>query len=167
MAGGRPSIPTYLAGAPNCMMSAKRMQVKSKVINIIINLSVSGRISADEIIKAGAKTVNDIVSYESNGIRCNVYVVNYSKSDDNYAGVFIKIKDSNAPLNRLNIAYPIINPSMTRRHFFKWMETYDKGIDPSFAVGYGCPVKITAEEVIRAGIFGNNTPLEIYNPFQN
>lgn len=162
VAGGRPSIPTYLAGAPNCMMSAKRAQIKSRVINILFNAAVSDGNSVDKVAKASAKIASIINSYEQANVRCNLYI---SCNTESWKGqklnLFIKLKDAGAPLNRLNIAYPMINPSMLRRHILRWVETTPE-VHNSFCNSYGHPINVDAKSDVVRKVF-HNAPCEVYN----
>src|SRR5574344_2337212 len=50
--GGFPLVPVYLTGVPKNMLASKKISVKTKVINIIYNISVPGSLDAVDIIKA-------------------------------------------------------------------------------------------------------------------
>src|SRR5574344_1707547 len=122
--GGLPLVPVYLTGVPKNMLASKKIVIKTKVINIIYNISVPGSLKASSIVKAGAKMVSIIRYLEKNGIRVNLYtiVAIWDRGSGHKCAFYVKIKDAGAPLNLLNIAYPIINPSMLRRHGLKWLE---------------------------------------------
>lgn len=135
--GCLPNIPLYLIGAPNNMLNFKRTQTKSKVINILVNIAVSYDITAKEIIEAGANIASVVRELEKNGIRVNLYISCFSKKSNDYIGFIANIKKSSAPLNMLNIAYPLINPSMLRRHYFKFVETIPVQISEQFLGSYG------------------------------
>ena len=140
--GGFPLVPVYLTGVPKNMLASKKITTKTKVINIIYNIGVPGCLETAEIIKAGANMVSIIRYLERNGIRVNLYTI-WSTWDKRYlhrCAFFVKIKDAGAPLNLLNIAYPIINPSMLRRHAFRWLETIPTKIPKSYIYGYGSVV---------------------------
>ena len=140
--GGFPLVPVYLTGVPKDMLASKKIVTKTKVINIIYNISVPGSLEASSIVKAGANMVSIIRYLERNGIRVNLYTIwaTWDKRSLHRCAFFVKIKDAGAPLNLLNIAYPIINPSMLRRHGFKWLETIPTKIPNSYTYGYGSPV---------------------------
>lgn len=132
-----PNIPLYLIGTPNNMLNFKRAKAKSKVLNLVVNAAVPGNVEAYEIIEAGSNIASIIKEVEKMGIRVNLYVSFFSKSKEDYLGVLINIKKSSAPLNMLNISYPLINPSMLRRHFFRYIETAPVDINKSITTGYG------------------------------
>lgn len=135
--GCLPNIPLYLIGAPNNMLNFKRTQTKSKVINILVNIAVSYDVTAKEIVEAGANIASVVRELEKNGIRVNLYVSCFSKKLNDYIGFVANIKKSSAPLNMLNITYPLINPSMLRRHFFRYIETVPVKIDKGYTENYG------------------------------
>ena len=140
--GGFPLVPVYLTGVPKNMLASKKIVTKTKVINIIYNISVPGSLEASRIVKAGANMVSIIRYLEKNGIRVNLYTIwaTWDMKSGHRCAFFVKIKDAGAPLNLLNIAYPIINPSMLRRHGFKWLETIPIKIPSDYSKGHGSPV---------------------------
>ena len=140
--GGFPLVPVYLTGVPKNMLASKKISIKTKVINIIYNISVPGSLIASSIVKAGANMVSIIRYLEKNGIRVNLYTIwaTWDKKSGHRCAFYVKIKDAGAPLNLLNIAYPIINPSMLRRHGFKWLETIPTKIPDNYSGTYGSPV---------------------------
>ena len=140
--GGFPLVPVYLTGVPKNMLASKKIAIKTKVINIIYNISAPGSLKASSIVNAGANMVSIIRYLEKNGIRVNLYTIwaTWDKKSGHRCAFFVKIKDAGAPLNLLNIAYPIINPSMLRRHGFKWLETIPTKIPDRYCLGYGSPV---------------------------
>lgn len=135
--GCLPNIPLYLIGAPNNMLNFKRTPIKSKIINMLVNIAVPHNITAKEIIKAGANIASIVRELEKNGIRVNLYVSCFVKKSNDYIGFVANIKKSSAPLNMLNIAYPLINPSMLRRHYCRFLETIPVKISERFLGSYG------------------------------
>lgn len=139
--GCLPNIPLYLIGTPNNMLNFKRSKVKNKVLNLVVNAGVTYDVECEQIIEAGANIASIIKKLERNNIRVNLYVSFFTKTRGNdYLGVLINIKKSSAPLNMLNISYPLINPSMLRRHFLRYVETVPAKIDKSIVKTYGQPV---------------------------
>lgn len=135
--GCLPNIPLYLIGVPNNMLNFKRAPAKSKIINILVNIAVSYDITANQIIEAGANISSIIRELEKNGIRVNLYASCFANRKNDYIGFVINLKKSSAPLNMLNITYPLINPSMLRRHYFKFVETIPAKISSKFVGSYG------------------------------
>lgn len=138
--GCLPNIPLYLIGAPNNMLNFKRVPQKSRILNLVVNASVDYRITVNQIAEAGSNIASIIKELEKNKIRVNLYIACFVKSKDDYIGTLINIKKSSSPLNMLNIAYPLINPSMLRRHFTRYIETVPVEINKRFTRGYGSPI---------------------------
>lgn len=135
--GCLPNIPLYLIGAPNNMLNFKRTPVKSRILNLVVNLAVSHKTTTNEIIEAGSNIASIIKELEKNNIRVNLYIACFLTSKTDYIGVLINVKKSSAPLNMLNIAYPLINPSMLRRHLFRYIETVPAKINKEYTKYYG------------------------------
>ena len=148
--GGFPLVPVYLTGVPRNMLASKKITTKTKVISILYNQVASCSVDANDIVSVGAKIVSIIRFLEKNQIRCNLYVSIVSTASAEGGQTIscaVKIKDAGAPLNLLNIAYPLINPSMLRRHMFRWEETKEK-VCEAFTRVYGYPRSINKESEI-------------------
>lgn len=120
-----PNIPAYLSGNPNNMFSVRSQSYKStKVINLIINNTVPYYVGGDELAEFGVNLLNVVAALESKGYRLNVYITDTSYFDKskNTGVIVVKIKDSGKPLNVTKVAYPLANPSFSRRHFRNWIE---------------------------------------------
>ena len=170
VAGGFPLVPVYLTGVPKNMLASKKITTKTKVISIVYNLSVCGNISSKDIVVAGAKVASIIKYLEAKGIRCNLYVADVARSvysDRQVISFAVKIKDAGAPLNLLNIAYPLINPSMLRRHGFRFIETCPVAVSDGIARGYGVPGELNKHSDVCEKIGNNvtviNTSYAIYS----
>lgn len=123
--GHTPIVGAYLAGDPVCMLAKKNRQTRARVITIIYNTSVHCGIGANDMAKAGANLLAAINQIEANGIRVNLYASDVTKTPDRKNEnliVAVKIKKDSQPLNLMQIAYPIANPSFLRRHIFRITE---------------------------------------------
>ena len=141
--GFAPNVPAYIAGTPNSMINMRQIKTKQRVINVLYNASVSGFVSAENIISATSKMLSAIMIIESSGIRVNMYIgeLTYCDETSQKFGWILRIKDSGQKLDTLKMSYPLAHPSMLRRHGFRAMEIAE-GIDKAFAEhGYGRPVK--------------------------
>lgn len=121
-----PNVPAYLSGDPNNMFSVRSQSYKStKVINLIINNTVSSEVDADDLAEYGVKILNIAQALESKGYRMNIYASTLAsfKDSKNQGILLVKIKDSGKPLNLTKVAYPLANPSFLRRHILRWIET--------------------------------------------
>lgn len=139
--GSMPNVPAYIIGVPNNMLNFRREPRPSNIVNIVYNITVSSDKKGDDMATAGAKIASIIKGIERNNIRVNLWVGFASKDrgTNNVSGAFVCIKQAAAPLNMLNIIYPIVHPSMLRRHFFKYLEKSPIKLSDSFPCSYGSP----------------------------
>lgn len=135
-----PNIPAYLSGNPNNMFFVRSQSYKStKVVSLIINNTVPYTVGGDELAAFGVNLLNVVTALESKGYRLNVYITDTSYFDKskNTGVLVVKIKDSGKPLNLTKVAYPIANPSFSRRHCRNWIEK--NGNLKSKGYGFGLP----------------------------
>lgn len=139
-----PNIGAYMTGHPKNMINIKteKRAVKTKVINMVINTSVSARYTKDDIVRLGAATLLQIIRLERNGFKVNLYVASKTEYKGNKSICFTKVKNSSENLNLLKIAYPIVHPSFHRRHMFAVLERTIKIDD-----GYGYPELIDSQDL--------------------
>lgn len=129
-----PNVPNMMVGSPLTMINAKRDGISKKIVNIFLNIRVSGFIDKDEIIRIGTKYLNVIDLLEKNGYRCNLYSGCANEKYGKHSLLMVRVKTDREPLNLKKICFTIANPSMQRRLKFKWMEVND---GPDFTDGYG------------------------------
>lgn len=136
--GAVPHVPNYIAGIPTNMIAIRRVKVKERVTDVFFNMCISCDVSTEEIIETTIELFKAIMTIESSGTRVNLYageaVIN--KSHTQVAGMAIKIKNATQPIDIVKMVYPLVNPSMLRRHHFRWLEV-TKGIEKDFHNGYG------------------------------
>ena len=135
-----PSVPNYLHGVPANMMRVVREPRRNPVIDIYVESSIYAGIDVDSVAQKAAIIANVIYATEMEGVRVNLYAVNTSHDHHDtgkaYAMV-VKIKDADAPLNLLNIAFCVCNRAMHRSVFLQWLERHaDNRIS-----GYGAPMR--------------------------
>ena len=148
--GYLPMVGAYLTGRPNCMKRRVRQYVPKRVISVVYNACAPWYVAKSDMALASAKLLSAILRIENSGVRVNLYLSDIGQSGGHDAGFIVKIKDSGQRLNILSMAYPMIHPSMHRRHFFRYLEVTE-GMPTSFVHGYGCPVKETStmQNVLR------------------
>jgi hypothetical protein len=135
-----PSVPNYLRGVPANMMRVVREPRRNPVIDIYVENSIYDGIDVNKVAEKAAIIANVIYATEMEGVRVNLYSVNTSH-DHHVTGkayaMICKIKDADAPLNLLNIAFCVCNKAMHRSIFLKWLECHaDNRIS-----GYGAPMR--------------------------
>lgn len=135
--GCLPHIPNYLRGVPNSMMQIKSNARKKPIINIFVECTINDGINTTELAKKCAIIANSIAAIELNGYRINLNAICGSGNSRNKAGFCVNIKKADAPLNLLNIAFPLTNKAFCRAIYLRWADTNVKSpLDSSWAV-YG------------------------------
>lgn len=134
--GVMPHVPNYIAGVPTTMVNVRMIRQKQKVLDLVYNISVNGSVSAKDIEEVAVKMLTAIMRCEANGVRINLYVCDISEKSDQIIGWLLRIKSSGQHLDVLKAAYPLTNPSMLRRHSFRFTEILP-GVRKSFVNTYG------------------------------
>lgn len=137
--GFAPHVPNYIAGRPNSMINARKVDVKTPIISVVYNCSVSGGTNKKYIISAAANLFSAVMMIEAKGIRVNLYHAVVSRKNDQTIAAVIKVKDSGQPIDVFKMCYPMVHPSMLRRHYFRFVEVTE-GINSDFVYSYGHPV---------------------------
>lgn len=138
--GFTPHVPNYVIGLPNNMINKKIVRYKSsKVVTVMYNPSVHYGIKTDEMIDAAIKVMDFVLSLERDGYKVNLYIIQGSSKGSESITNIVRIKASEDYTDKLKLAYPMINPSMFRRHFVRCMEV--SGLtNKDFVGGYGRPL---------------------------
>lgn len=117
-----PSVPNYLRGVPTNMMRVVREPRRNPIIDVYVDTGISYSTKLKEAAIAAAKIANVITAVEMSGVRINLYTVFGTKECNDAAGFAVKIKEANAPLNLLNIAFPMTNSAFCRVVSLHWQE---------------------------------------------
>lgn len=141
-----PNISAYMASSPRCMMQRTRVtRTSSKVINVLYNCAFPWSASKEQIIEQGVKVLEFVNESERKGYRVNLYASVFAERETEAVGMMVRIKSSEQALDLLKIAYPIINPSFLRRHYFRFLEVEKDISNKRWVASYGHPVKYWAE----------------------
>lgn len=132
LCGYQAIVPLYLQGVPNNMVNKKIVPIKNKVITINKTLSVSCSVSAETMKAESVKCFQIIKKIEASGIRVNLNLM----ISTGHVCAKIRLKSANEKLNISKLAFPLVHPSMFRRLYFRFIETYPT-IPKSFRFGYG------------------------------
>lgn len=123
--GYQANVPQYLLGIPTNMINQEPKRTSQKVLNIIINLTVSCGVDRQHIQKVGSLYTQVLDLLEKAGYRVNLYIMQAEESNNYYYYSLVRIKTDKEPLNIKKCIFPIMHPSMHRRIFFKWEEVCD------------------------------------------
>ena len=159
------NVPAYLAGSPNSMINIKQNKTKEKVVNIAYSVTTSWSTDPNDIISAGTNLLSAICKIEAGGIRVNLFSCWCIKNNSGtqLVGFATKVKDSKEKIDTLKVAYPLCNPSMQRRHAFKWTENTE-GLDPSIASGYG---NVVGGDKLKELLTANNCKCDVAFQFND
>lgn len=151
--GGAVNIGAVVTGRPKTMYRNIMQKTDAKVLTFVYNTSVSCMVSAGDIANAAANLTSAICGIEKRGYRVNLYAGKISTDGSECFAALVKIKDSKTYMDRKKMAYPLINPSMNRRHMFAALERTE-GISSGWAWGYGriADSETAAAAVKKAGI---------------
>ena len=141
--GYQANVPQYLLGIPTNMINQQPKKTSQKVLNIIINLTVSCSVDRSHIEKVGNLYIQVLDLLEKAGYRVNLYMMQAEESHDYYYYSLVRIKTDKEPLNIKKCIFPIMHPSMNRRIFFKWEEVCDTTNEITHD-GYGKPFTVTS-----------------------
>lgn len=110
-----PNVPAYLRGVPKTMLRIDRTPRKTPVIDLYILTSIHCGITTTQATQTAAKIANVVAAIEAGGVNINLYAADcgVGKKGD-FFGVVVKMKNATAPLNLLNIAFPLVNPAFCR-----------------------------------------------------
>lgn len=136
--GYQPIIPLYLNGIPANMITRKMQPVKQKVITLNKSISYSGGVSTEQIVEQSIKALTIVKKLENQNYRCNLNIILGTETGEKGYTIKVRIKSANERLNINKLSFPLVHPSMLRRLFFRFIETYP-GVPSSFRYGYGRP----------------------------
>lgn len=138
VAGYQPVVPLFLMGVPAAMVSKKMVPTKSKIITVVKSVSYTGMTPAYKWTEEGVKALAIVRSLEANGYRCNIDIIRAGWSMEGSQGIScrVRVKKANERLNVSKMAFALCHPSMQRRLFFRFTETYDR-VTSGFKPGYG------------------------------
>lgn len=136
--GGAVNVPAALIGLPKTMIRTERVTFKdSKVLNICYNGTAACDVNKTQITDTAAALMGALMGLEKNGYRINLYLYMGSRRGADSCNMFVKIKDSGQYLDLKKTAYPLVNPSMLRRHYLRFVEVVPGLKNSSFYFGHG------------------------------
>ena len=142
--GYQVNVANYLLGIPTDMINKEATKKSQKIINIIVNSTVSAGVRTSDIIKAGIYYITTIDLLEKIGYRCNLYAMSNFSSDGEIGMSMVKIKTDREPFNIKKLAFVLANPSFQRRINFKWTESCNCDTEPTHNF-YGRPLTDNSE----------------------
>lgn len=138
--GHTPHVAHYIQGHPMNMIRTIQHGDVAREVTIWFDRVESSKVHAEEMVRAARYLVDAVKYLEDRNIRVTINVSWNSGSSKQRVFVAMCIKKPSARLNLMKMAYPIVHPSFSRRHCFKWFETSPIVTDGSMYDGYGHPL---------------------------
>jgi hypothetical protein len=139
VSGYQAIVPLYIQGDPQCMMSRKQVATKQKVVTIDKCITYNCDVSKETIEDESIKALMVIKKFEAMQYRVNLNIIFAAHCGNKSFVVKVKVKDANERLNISKVAFPLVNPSMLRRLFFRFEEVHPT-ITSDFTWAYGHPI---------------------------
>lgn len=163
VAGAVPIVPAYLAGSPKSMLARQQAKTRAKVLSVVYNVCADSEQDADTLAQTGAKFLAAVNAIEKSGCRLNIYMAVCAEKDREKVTFAVRVKTDGQRLNLMQIAYPLVNPSFLRRHYFKVIETNKEITNGYWPSTYGTPVHGTdGENAITAAGMKFDAYLDYY-----
>lgn len=118
--GFAPIVPLAMMNVPNSMIDTRMKPIKSKVVKILYNITMSCCTDKKEILRNGMKVVEAIINLENSGYRCEVMAMQTYSNDTVADTLLLRVKEANQPLDLKRIMFPLIHPAMFRVIGFDW-----------------------------------------------
>lgn len=135
--GFMPIIPNVLMGIPQCMINTTYKKVKSKIIHIVYNISVSAGVSSDELEEAGFEFMKAVIDLEKQGYRLKLTAMqDFSQGNDTDL-MIVDVKSEYKKLDLYSSMFTLIHPAVFRAIGFVWKER--SPIAEDMGIGYGKP----------------------------
>lgn len=141
--GFAPIVPNAIMGLPNSMVNSSMTPIKTKVLDIYYDMTVSCCVESKDLIKAGQKMLGVILSMEAQGYRFNLYVCQTYADSSSCDMVCVKVKSANQPFDLKRMSFPVSHTAFFRGIGFDW---YSKCPTAHYRCGYGTPLYHTKKQ---------------------
>jgi hypothetical protein len=154
--GFQPIIPNAIMGLPNAMVNSSMAPIKTKVLDIYYDMTVSCCVDSNDLIKAGQKMLGTILEMEAQGYRFNLYVCQTYGDRQGCDMLCVKVKSANQPFDLKRMSFPVSHTAFFRGIGFDWYAKFPMG---TYRDGYGTPMYyLKKQDEIKAEfkrLFGN------------
>jgi len=146
--GFAPIVPNAIMGLPNSMVNSSMTQIKTKVLDIYYDMTVSCYVDSDDLIKAGQKMLGVILEMEAQGYRFNLYVCQTYGDGKSCDMLCVKVKSANQPFDLKRMSFPVSHTAFFRGIGFDWYSKFPLG---KYRYGYGTPMyHLKTQDEIKA-----------------
>lgn len=156
--GFAPIVPNAIMGLPNSMVNSSMTQIKTKVLDVYYDMTVSCCVDSDDLIKAGQKMLGVILEMEAQGYRFNLYVCQTYGDRQGCDMLCVKVKSANQPFDLKRMSFPVSHTAFFRGIGFDWYSKFPLG---TYRCGYGTPMyHLHSQDEIKTEfkrLFGNGS----------
>ena len=136
--GYTPIVPNAIIGVPTSMLNQKKKPIKTKVVTIDYDPTVSWDVTPKQVLDFGCKFINCVMNLEKQGYRVRINYLAAANSHDNRQYVLrIPLKSEHNPLNIKRLSFPISHVAMLRYLFMDWEERLPNS---EYIGGHGHPM---------------------------
>jgi len=135
--GSSVSVPRALRGEPKAMRHRNVGIRKGKIINIVYDISVNWRISAEQQLQKGAEVISVINQLEREGYRVRLDILSEFTDDDILYGMRVKLKSEWNMCNLKKLSGVLLDVCYQRRISFDW---YERLPGAKYLSSYGYPL---------------------------
>lgn len=166
--GGRVSVPSYLSGSPACMRRSCKLPAKTE-LNVVVDMAVPCRVTADQITEAGKIIVKFVTELEER-YNVNLHAVNAvsmakKRTSDDFADAYIcgiKIKDAGKPFSAARVSFCLTSAAFLRVFGFVWF-TRAEGVPFDWGLGRPTSHNMEQEQKIMKAVYKNAVTVSIYD----
>lgn len=137
VAGFKPIVPNALKGLPKSMMGKKLMTKKSKIVNVMVEISKSSHHSHSEVVEKSIEILSHLYNLERQGWRVRLSMLGTHAQPEGRGkqmGWLLPIKHENQLFDIKKLMFPLVHSAMLRMISFDWYESVPGGEEVS---GYG------------------------------
>lgn len=121
--GFAPVVPLALSGSPLSMLDCRTVVRKTRVIDLVYDMTLSCRYSAKDLLDIGMAVLEYVMRLEASGYRVRLSVMTDYTDYDSGDFVLTRIKSETQPFNIERQCFPLFNPAMFRVIGFGWYTT--------------------------------------------
>lgn len=141
--GFQPIVPLAIMGLPESMLTTEVKQIKSKVIELYYDCTISAINSSEQILENGQKVMRAVLSLEQAGYRVGLNAIQTYYDWRNADMLLVKVKGANQPLDLKRVLFPMMHPGFFRVVGFGW---YERCPSATYRSGYGHALSYDYEE---------------------
>ena len=141
VSGFKPIVPNALKGLPKSMMGKKLVVKKTKIINVMVEISKPASYTHNEIVDKSIEILSQLYILERQGYRVRLSMLGthaQPHGDEKQMGWSLLIKDESQPFDIKKLMFPLVHSAMLRMISFDWYESVPNGNKVS---GYGRAVQ--------------------------